>query len=98
MYTYGRVLQISLKSHFTNQNIIVSPCYCMIKKKKKSLLQLQLNCEKLFDLQYMYVHGLYMYLGWRYGKAGIRNPEPEPETEPEPEPELKLRPGLTGKH
>ena len=69
----------------------------MIKKKKKSLLQLQLNWEKLFDLQYMYVHGLHMYLGRGYGKAGIRNSELEPETEtepePEPEPELKLRPG-----
>ena len=45
----------------------------------------------------MYVHGLYMYLGRGYGKAGIWNPEPEPETEMEPEPELepelKLRPG-----
>ena len=35
MYTYGRLLQISLKLHFTNQNIIVSPCYCMIKKKEE---------------------------------------------------------------
>ena len=94
MYTYGRLLQISLKSHFTNQNIIVSPCYCMIKKKEEESPTVAAN---LFELQYMYVHGLYMYLGRGYGKGGIWNPEPEPETETEPElepePELKLRPG-----